>query len=283
MELDEQILDLLGRAPKPVSLAALLKETGGNREAIEVTLRDMVNRGQASPWPTRSGATSYWTTPVEERAEQGILLALAGGPLSGPKLRDAARRHMLGCAKARAEGVINDVKRRLAATSRIFVHPRTGTVRSDRFGLQPADPRNYLDPVHKAIETLAAKLAKVGVPRKDLDRAIVEMLGGAGPETATTESVEDLAARIFTAIPAIEPAAPTGAMASLAAVRGGLSPSVPREVFDRAVLLLRRQMRISLHEMYMPESDLTDKERQELVRDEEGRYYVGVTLRHDAV
>jgi hypothetical protein len=54
-----------------------------------------------------------------------------------------------------------------------------------------------------------------------------------------------------------------------------------KQLFDRAVLELARQGRLSLHRHDFP-SSLSPAERDELVTDGAGAYYVGMALRQNA-
>jgi hypothetical protein len=74
----------------------------------------------------------------------------------------------------------------------------------------------------------------------------------------------------------IKPAAAGGALVSLRELRR--SVAVQGKNFDRAVLHLAEEGRVALHHHDYPGS-LTEEERNEMVSDDRGTYYIGVSLR----
>jgi hypothetical protein len=76
----------------------------------------------------------------------------------------------------------------------------------------------------------------------------------------------------------IEPGAERGALVVSRDLRR--AARLEKETFDRTVLDLARQGRLSLHRHDYPAS-LTAAERDDLVTDGAGTYYVGVALRRE--
>lgn len=282
-QLAEAIKRILQQAPKPLNVERLRDARGelrvGEDDFRQALLR-LLDRGEVHRWPPVRGKECYWSRAFEEKAREGVLSALAGGPLTWAALQIAARKFLPGCPKTPADQALKEARDALLAEGRIFRHPKTGR-RGERFGLTPADPRLYLKEVRKAIRGVLDKLGKAGVAPGAVHAAIGELLHL--PVQPVGEPIEQLAERIYQTIPVVEPSAPLGAMATAEKLRRRLDPQADsRDAFDRAVLLLARNGKVDLHKMYMPESSMTDRERQVLVRDEEGNYYVGVTLRGES-
>jgi hypothetical protein len=283
-QLAEAIQEALQRSPAPLNFERLREASAGQpaEEAdFRQTLLGLLESGEAHRWPPFRGKECYWSRAVEEQAREGVLNALAGGSVTMAELCKSARKFLPGCGATHADKAVKEACHALLFEGRIFRHPRAGR-RRERFGLTPADPRAYLKDVQKAIQAVVDKLGKVGVSPEAVHAAIGELLNL--PVTPEAEPIEQLAERIYQTIRVVEPSAPLGAMATVERLRGRLEPPAgSREAFDRAVLLLARNGKVDLHKMYMPESSMTEKERQVLVRDEEGNYYVGVTLRGESV
>ena len=74
-------------------------------------------------------------------------------------------------------------------------------------------------------------------------------------------------------------AAANGALVSLSDLRRSLAAAIPdKPTFDRLVLRLAESERVALHHHDYP-GGLSQEERDALVVDDRGNYYVGIALR----
>ena len=161
--------------------------------------------------------------------------------------------------------------------------------RTAKFGRQPPAPEAYLKDVGLQLTKIVAQLEAAGVTQVALMQAARGLLEQAGlllvdsDRAATNGGLADspptLPADSFgllTLMRKIEPGAERGALVSARELRHAASLDKPH--FDRAVLDLARQGRLMLHR-HDYASGLSAAERDELVTDDAGAFYVGMALR----
>jgi hypothetical protein len=303
-ELAEVVRKALERAEEPLTLAKIERGLPRPFQKRPEELRRCVEelsaqkRAYQCP-PYRSKSPRYSVRSPEEQARTAITKVLAGESLTRTALLRKARAVAKGLAEARLrealEQMINEGQVRK-------LPPKLGG-RSNLLGTGAVRPRDYLLPVFKnlagAFTKLLPRLETEGVSREavlgEATRIWQETLAGLGGQPGASEppaaaprlqaelpeatSPQD-AQTILDGLRQVNPGAGQGAMVSVRELRRFLRERLPDKArFDAAVLRLARERRIDLHQHDLPTS-LTDQQRaEELVPDEQGRYYNGIVLR----
>jgi len=165
----------------------------------------------------------------------------------------------------------------------LYRHPPLGKVKKILLSLSPPRPELYLQQVAEQLKQVVTALRKERVPEDQLRRSVLQLVGdagisyGAGGDQAPLRSpapTVDFEQLIRT----LDPGADRGALVGIRDLRR--LAAVSKEDFDTSILELSRQGRLSLHRHDFPAS-LSDQERDDLVVDRQGTYYVGVALRQN--
>jgi hypothetical protein len=303
-EMAEVVVKALERAEEPLTLAKI--ERGLPRpfqkkpEELRRCVEELTAQRRAYQCPPyRSKSPRFSIRSPEEQARTAITSVLAGGALT----RAALLRKAKGNAKGLAEARLREGLEQLLQEGVVRKLPPKLGGRDNLLATGPAPARDYLLPVfHRLANNMRDVLKKLvddGTPREAVLReaALVweETLakfgsqpGGAEPqapasgppaEFAAGPSVSDTQA-ILDGLRQVNPGAGQGAMVSVRELRRFLRERLPDKArFDAAVLRLAHERRIDLHQHDLPTS-LTEAQREEeLVPDEQGRYYNGIVLR----
>ncbi|MCS6852720.1 MAG: hypothetical protein NZ700_16305 [Gemmataceae bacterium] len=132
---------------------------------LDDTLQRQVTANVLYQFPKyRSSQERYWHLPMREHVVRLIRAALAAGPLGWSELR----RKVPAYAHAHLEEVVQQE----LSGGRLFRHPR-GSGRGERFGLQPADPKPY---VQAELATIFHRLEGLGFTAAQVRVAALELL-----------------------------------------------------------------------------------------------------------
>ncbi|WP_437190875.1 hypothetical protein [Planctomicrobium sp. SH527] len=274
-------------SPEPVTAAALIKRLKQLPIAIsesEITeLLNQLSKGtQEEPGQvfnilpaTKAGKPLYWGRDRITWGEQLIRQTLEK---KGPQPHAA----VLKSANVLTEAEFAELIESKIARGELFLHPPVGKIKKPLLATQPPRPEPYLQPVAQQLQTAIAALRAAQVPEDQLRRALVQIVEGTGisfgtqstPRPTSHASSVDLEALIRH----IEPGAAQGALVGIRDLRRAAGISKPE--FDSMLLELSRQGQVSLHRHDYPAS-LTAEERNDLVVDPHGTYYVGVALRQN--
>ena len=200
----------------------------------------------------------------EELARQIILDILALRPHTQVELLRKLKSQLPDYNPSEQMGLIG----RLVEERSIHQLPAFLNSRISRYSLKPPDPKEY-------IEDAIAKISKaLRIPPESLVEAISATTPSQSEPHKKVKS-EELLSRMV--------------QIKLAAAAGGLVPinelwkslrseGWDKASFDRTVLGLSEQYRVALQRHNFPAS-LSGEDRAELVADELGNYYVGISLR----
>jgi hypothetical protein len=275
------VFRVLQQADQPLNLSLFLKslpQWGRSREKpLRKHLETLVKEGRVRDHgKTR---TVYWLPELEEIAAARVIEALGNSPLTAKKLESKFKSILVGWPVAKRDELL----KRLEKERRLYKLPAPkGT--GIEFSAQPAQPERYLQ---KPIQTLASdlrklqkKLEKAGVTadqffasahaiwQKSLPSVTIESSPPASPEQLFLDGMRRL-----------ENEAGNGALVSLSELRRALAARIPdKSGFDRVVLKLADEGRVVLHRHVFPAS-LNPEERESLVTDEHGNFFVGVAFR----
>mgnify|MGYP005849961885 CR=1 FL=1 len=240
-------------------------------EMVQAALNELVDRGTLYLW--QPGKTPYFglTDPCKT-ALDAILNALAGGPLTERELIGRIRKRLPGYRK-------KDLKEHLSGATQIYEYPRFRKIKT-RYGLQPPEPGPYLGRTVQDMIAVRDLLAPFKVSLERIYEALQRELGleptAGAPSTVRTpdeRAPRETQRLILEGIARLQPPGQRRALVSIRELRR--SVSLKKSVFDRTVLSLAVQGEVALHHHDFP-SSLSPDERDELVRDEQGTFYVGI-------
>ncbi len=229
----------------------------------------------------------YWTPNIEEKARERIVKALTNKALTKKALYSRLSALLPDWPTDKRRQMFNQLKEEKLVYK---LPPLTG--KSDLFSASPDDPRVYLhsamDHLQEAINILSAKLEAKGVARDQYSAALKDLLQqnfseptqSSTPITQIreTRSLEETGQVILEGMQRLDPAAARGSLVSLTELRRFLRSAISdKESFDQAILHLVEQDRVALSRHVFP-GNLSQEERDMLVSDERGIYYVGIAL-----
>ena len=189
-------------------------------------------------------------------------------------------KELVGWVRKRLPGYqVRHLKEHVSYSKEVQVHPRYGKVKT-RYSLTPPEPGPYLSKAVQDIIAVQRLLAPFHVSLEAIHDAMGRELG-LEPETKTSirerpqgETVSPVTERlILETITRLQPPGQKRALVSIRELRRSMN--LPKKDFDRAVLCLASQGKVALHHHDFPTS-LSQAEREALVQDERGTYYVGI-------
>jgi hypothetical protein len=243
-------------------------------EAIDSTLKGLVAEGRLHIW--QPGKTAqYCLFDPQSAAQETILKALAAGPLTEKELVHWIKKRLAGYNAKNLKQHVSP----LLQSRQVFDHPKYGGTKA-RYGLKPPEPDLYLVKAKTEIETVHRLLAPSGVSLETVFRALGEHIGlMTKPSAREKEKPEDRMSTIETerlileGITRLQPLGQSRALVSIRELRRLLT--LTKNDFDQAVFSLAVRGRVALHQHDFPGS-LSPDEREEMVRDDRGTYYVGI-------
>jgi hypothetical protein len=264
------ILELLAKSPVVASskIKTALKLP---LELIQPALKELVDAGRAHVW--QPGKMPYFTLlDPRNTALEIILKALTQGPLTEKELVGWVRKRLPGYQ-------VRHLKEHISYLKEVQVHPRYGKVKT-RYSLTPPEPGPYLGKAAQEIIAVQRLLAPFHVSLEAVHDAMGRELG-LEPETKTSirERLQgerlsrDAEPLILEGITRLQSPGQTRALVSIRELRRSMN--LPKKDFDRAVLCLASRGKVALHHHDFPTS-LSEAEREALVQDERGTYYVGI-------
>jgi hypothetical protein len=302
------LLEALRQEPAPITAAALHKKLRKKlgktsplpEEQLSARLEELLAAGLAHSYApkTKAAPPRYWTQTLTELARRIEVAEWLKQPVT---TADFTKR-----LKARLKGFtapeVSHILERLLAERRLYRWPKSGKLK-ERVGLTPPAPQDYLDDLKKPLTKPLAKLQSevfkfaarfeaLGVPSGHALASAQRWLAAELALPALSSSPEegqqpeplrqpqpDLPDLIFRRIVQLEPAAANGAPVSVRALRRALAAELPdKQAFDRFLLQMAREYRVDLQRHDFPGA-LEPEERQALVADDYGNFYIGISLR----
>lgn len=237
-------------------------------------------RLQLFPPKTAKGKPRYWDRDQNEFARSLILETLdKKGSLAKTDLRKAV--------KQLTEELFLNAFQGLLDSQKLFEHPPLPKKKTSLFGKCPPAPEPYLNDLGGQLSKIVAQLRGASVPVEVLRRALVQLVESTGVPfgegAAVTRSaaipLQELNVDLIALMRSIEPAADSGALVAARELRR--AARIDKMPFDQEILALARQGRLMLHRHDFA-SGLSQAERDELVTDGAGTYYVGMALRRES-
>jgi hypothetical protein len=279
-ETQEQVLIAIRSTSEPMTASQISKLLVAPHKLSEAKLAPLLedfvetSKLRAFPSKTAKGKPRYWDRDSNEFGRQLIMGSLKKkGAQSEADLRKAS--------KQLPEAAFQSVFQSLIDSRTLIPHPPLPKARKILFSNSPPSPEPYLRDIGVQLTKIVAPLIAAGVSQNELRQSLVQLVERAGVRfgASTGNAVparQDTAADLVSLIRSIEPGADNGALVAARELRR--AAKLDKQQFDRAVLDLARQGRLMLHRHDFA-NGLSPDERDELVTDEAGTYYVGMALR----
>jgi DNA-binding MarR family transcriptional regulator len=288
----EAALDVLQKSDAPL----LAKDVAAKiTSAVKFTeigltpiLEQLVDEGELHVFPGTSAKAKprFWNRDLLYVARNTVLQFLdAKGAQAEANLKKAA--------KGLTDEQFQTLFQELLDTGAILRHPPLSSTKPGLFGTRPPVLGPYLKDVEKQLTKVVATLREAQIPDADLRQACLQLLESAGIVFGTTskpdvaESVVQTQNTTHTTeidlidlMKQIEPGAERGALVAARELRR--AAKLGKAQFDTAALDLAREGKLSLHR-HDHVNSLTQEERDELVTDGTGTYYIGMVIRKDAI
>ena len=286
------ILKTVGRSPRPLTVAKIQESLPtpfrpALPELAEI-LEEQIRRGEIFRWVPYRRVQRFWVHSPAPYAHERMLAALSYRPLSRSEIRAALKKTMFGCSDHKADDLARKTMARLRSEQMIFEHPPVGRLRAARYATRPPDPAPYLKKTLEAYEKARRQLKNSGLSEEQLFNALrntllppTEITAPEGETAASPDAAEpsaDLSERILKRMVEIKPSAADEALVWIPELRAAMN--VPKRVFDDAILEMARRDTLILHR-HAHSGRMDRAEREEMVTDGRGNYYVGVVWRSD--
>lgn len=281
-ETREHLLSLFAATTEPITASQASKLLSGPHKLKEAEVIPILDefvasaKLQAFPPKTAKGKPRYWDRGIDELARLTILATVdKKGALAKADLRKAVKQV--------PEAAFETAFQSLTETRTLFEHPPLGKKKVLSYGRLPPSPDAYLKDLGAQLTKVVAQLSAARVPEAELRRALVQLVEATGVPFGGVAKAEasakpEQAVDLVSLIKRIEPAAINGALVAARELRR--AANLVKSQFDAAVLDLARQGRLMLHRHDFA-NGLEPAEREELVTDGAGTYYVGVALRRE--
>jgi hypothetical protein len=170
-DLASAIQGVLAASDEPMTVSKIRAKLPGALRGIDLKeLSEALDRQVAANvlyrYPKyRSQQDRYWDRGMSAHVAQLLRAALENGPLP----RSELRRKLPAYAQQPAEQILEEQ----IGQGLLHRHPRAGSRGSERFGVRPADPRDYL---RLELPDLFGRLSGLGFTRPQIRAAALELL-----------------------------------------------------------------------------------------------------------
>ncbi len=259
------VSEVLQRSEKPLSVRGIRQQLAGAfrlRPKQEAELKTLLQEtASIHEWPK----SRFWIRDPKVIAETALLEAASDAPLT----RSALNKAFGARVKAYPVTARNALIEELIGAGRLFQDPPWGGARVMLTAVRP-DREHYRQALEDQIKPILARFAAAGLdPRPLIDQICTS---AADPPAAT-----GLGDRILDVLNAMEPR--KGLVVSAHRLRRVPElAGVDKAEFDEAVMRLAAQHRVFLHDHGAPLA-VQPGEREELVTDGKGGFYVGIAWR----
>lgn len=271
------------RSERPRTARELLRDLGISFKIKEPELSRALNEQVASGAihavapATAKGKPRFWHRHALEFGKLEILNLLEA---KGAQTAAALKKTVKGFSESQFQEIIQSA----IDSGVLWRHPPIGKSKHELLGKKPPSPEPYLRDVGTQLTKVIAQLQAAQVPDEELRRSVVQLLEAAGiafaagPE-AKRDGQSDCATKsvdLIALMRRLEPGADRGALVGARDLRR--AARLEKSLFDQAILELARQGRLSLHRHDYATS-LSSTQRDDLVTDGAGTYYVGMAIR----
>ncbi len=269
----EVVIKALEQTTQPVTAKQLSDRLTGPfklpEERLAQLLKEQASAGRIHRFAAigRSNEPRYWSRNFEEYARETIVNLLAQRPQTQSEILRKLKSKLAGLSEQRQKNLLA----RMVKESQIRQLPPHLGSRTWRFGVSPPDPRDYIE---DAVAKIGKKLGLT--PEEVLNAARVLPLSQL---KSASNRQNDLSEKLLARMVQVKLAAAYGGLVPLNELWRSLqNEGWDKASFDRTVLSLAEKYRVSLQRHNFPAS-LSDQDRNELVADEIGNFYIGIALR----
>lgn len=238
------------------------------RSELSQILDHQTRIGKIHPWLSWRKQRRYWNHSLEETASAAIREIVALRPLNRTNLLVTLKKSLFNGSNDAVMKLMRRVVTDLLKKQLLFEHPPVGRRTSTLLGISPASPEQYLGTVQKEYDLVCKKLIKVGVAPENIYQVACRKFQPSSAEKKTDQMIINVMLEI-------EPAASQQAPVGIPELRQTLN--MPKKDFDQAILRLARQGKIFLNRHIHP-AQMSAAEREQMVSDEQGNYYVVAVL-----
>ena len=288
---------MIERALKPLTADEIHQDIPGLYQLKKQDLLRLLQReagfGTLHRWSAGPGSRKerFWHQDETAYFQDKILSALSRQMLTKTDLLENVKKDAAPCSKTRLTRIVNTTLAALIKEKTLFDIPPWGSYKKSRYAVHPPDLKLYLDKTRKEFDRVCQKLKKAGIGAEHVFAAFQNMLSLSRtaaspsgvdsrkdlqptlPEPDVSETVLN---RIVQTMLKIVPSAAKQAPVWLPDLRNALDLS--KDTFDRAVLILAKQGKVFLNKHAHP-AQMTDTEKETMIADGQGNYYVVVVLR----
>jgi hypothetical protein len=288
---------MMDRSVKPLTADEIHQDIPGLYQLKKQDMVRLLQReagiGTIHRWSAGPGSRKerFWRQDETAYFQNRILSTLSRQSLPKNDLLENVKKDAVPCSKSRLTRIVNTTLAALIKEKTLFEIPPWGTYKKSRYAVHPPDLKLYLDKTRKEFDRVCRKLKKAGIGAEQLFAAFENMLpvsrtnpafSGVNdrkvlrpilPEPDVSETVLN---RIVNTMIKIVPSAANQAPVWIPDLRGALD--LPKITFDRAILTLAEQGKIFLNKHAHP-AQMTDPEKETMIADGRGNYYVVAVLR----
>jgi hypothetical protein len=271
----EVVIKALEQAGQPVTAKQLRERLTGPyklpKERLSQLLEEQVSAGRIHHYAAigPSKQPRYFSRRIEDYARELIINLLEQRSHTQTEILRKLKSQLAGMSQHQQKNLLT----LLVKEKQVYQLPPFIGSRTIRYSSQPPDLRNY-DYLEDAIEKI----------RKKLNLTPEEVLSAARAFTLlrlqdSNSQQNDLSEKLLARMLQVKLAAAYGELVPLSELWRSLqNEGWDKASFDRTVLGLADKYRVSLQRHNFPAS-LSEPERNELVADGLGNYYVGIALR----
>lgn len=271
------VLKILRCAAAPLTMEDIRRELPGlfkvRAKELEHILDEQLRQNTIYRWRIGKSTRCFWTRAPHLFIRTKILEILSDRPRSRSELDEALQNELFGCSMYMIRKMRREILKRLFDEKTVFEYPPVGSAKASLLGATPPNPMVYLKKVEDVFRAMYRKLEKAGISYHEAFQCLHKLLA---TEKADADRLPKLSADVMDHIVAVEPRAGKMAPVSIPMLRSSMD--LPKDVFDEVIWELFYQEKIYLHRHAHP-SRLDESEREKLIKDDNGNYYVGIVLR----
>lgn len=260
-------LEVLQRSTQPLSIDQLRRQLNGPFRVAPKQKPELLARLQADDrihcWPGTSKSPRFWHRDPREVAATAAVEIASQSSLDAAALVRALTKAAHRYPRTEAAALVAQ----LITERRLYEDPPWG--RKRKISTTAPDPERYRPQLEKELTPILEKYAALGItPQAVVDRMC--------SQTSRRPHVS-VAALIGEALSRIEPR--KGLVVAVSKIRHAPElEGVSKPDFDAAAMQLFSERRVFLHHHTAPHT-LTAAERDDLIADERGNFYVGIAWR----
>ncbi|GEM_PF-1422539 len=289
---------IIERSVKPITADEIHQDIPGLYQLKKQDLVRLLQReagyGTIHRWPAGSGSRKerFWHQDETSYFQDRILSVLSRQMLTKTVLLENVKKDAVPCSKTHLTRIVNTTLAALIKEKTLFEIPPWGSFKKSRYAAHPPDLKLYLDKTRKEFDRICQKLKKAGIGTEQVFAAFEKMLPLSRTAASPSEEVdnketfqpilpepdvsETVLTRIVKTMLRIVPGAAKQAPVWIPDLRNALD--LPKSAFDRAILTLAKQGTVFLNNHAHP-AQMNDSEKETMIADGQGNYYVVVVLR----